>query len=62
MVKSRLKNFTLVITSAVLALAAFIGLFEIIATYRYDRWKAEFAENDNWYGKLTIPSNNEILM
>jgi len=62
MMKSRLKNFALVVTSVVLALAAFIGLFEIIASYRYDRWTAEFAENDNWYGKLTIPSNNEILM
>jgi len=62
MVKSRLKNFALVVTSVVLALAAFIGLFEIIASYRYDRWKAEFAESGNWYGKLAIPSNNEILM
>jgi len=60
-VKAQLKNFTLVIISVVLALAVFIGLFEMTASYHYDSWKAEFAESGNWYGKLAMPSNNEIL-
>ncbi len=60
--KSQIKNLALVITSFVLSLAVFIGLFEIIADFRYEKWKAEFEENGDWYGKLTIPSKNEILM
>jgi lysophospholipase L1-like esterase len=57
-----LKNSLLVITSVVFALAVFAGLFEAVASYRYDRWKAEFVEKGGLYGKLTVPSGNEVLV
>jgi len=57
-----IKNFLLMIISTVLTLAVLVGLFELVSSYRYDKWKEEFKENGDWYGKLTIPSNNEVLM
>ncbi len=57
-----IKNAMLVAVSVVIAIVIFVGFFELTASYRYDQWKAEFGESGDWYGKLTIPSENSVLM
>jgi len=57
-----LKNTVLIIGSVVFAVALVAGLFEGIASYRYDSWKAKFEEKGGLYGKLTIRSDNKVLM
>ena len=39
----------------------FIGTFEIVKNIKYYRWKADF-DNYGWFGKITIPSPNPVLM
>ena len=51
----------LVVVSSTITIILFVGLFEIIKNVQYYRWKADF-DNYGWFGKITIPSPNPILM
>ena len=50
-----------VITSTLLTLILCAGTYEIVEQVQYDRWRAGF-DNAGWFGKLTIPSPNPVLM
>ena len=50
------------LTSIVVSLAVLIGLFEFAGSYRYDQWKAQFPDKYDWFGQLTMPSDNAELM
>lgn len=56
------KNLLLTLASVALSLALFVGAYEIYKSHRYDAWKAEYERSGDWYGKLTIPSANPVLM
>ncbi|MBM3143803.1 MAG: SGNH/GDSL hydrolase family protein [Chloroflexi bacterium] len=51
----------LILLSSILSAVLFIGTFEIISNILYYRWKADF-DNYGWFGKITIPSPNPVLM
>ncbi len=51
----------LILLSSALTAVLFIGAFEIVASIRYDRWKADF-DGSGWFGKITVPSPNPVLM
>jgi lysophospholipase L1-like esterase len=57
-----IKNLLLLATSIVIAVLVFVGIYEGIESSKYDTWKAEFEKNGDWYGKLTKPSENQILL
>ncbi|MEA3275503.1 MAG: SGNH/GDSL hydrolase family protein [Pseudomonadota bacterium] len=48
--------------STLLALALFVGAYELWKSYEYDNWKSEFEETGDWYGKLTVPSENATML
>ena len=52
----------LVLFSSILFLVVFIGAGEWYVQYRYDRWKAAYENSEEWYGGLTIASDNPTLM
>jgi lysophospholipase L1-like esterase len=62
MASSTAKNLALVITSTLLSLALFVGGYEIFKSRQYDAWKTEYEKSGDWYGKLTVPSPNAVLM
>ncbi len=47
--------------SALVSLAVFVAIYEIVKTVRYHRWRENF-DNFGWFEKITIPSQNPALM
>jgi lysophospholipase L1-like esterase len=56
------KNLLLVLFSTLLTLVLLVGGYEIYKSHRYDVWKAEYERSGDWYGMLTMPSPNPVLM
>jgi lysophospholipase L1-like esterase len=56
------KNLLLVIVSILLTTLFFVGSYELVAGWQYDRWRAAFETNGDWFGRLTRPSDNPVLM
>jgi lysophospholipase L1-like esterase len=54
-------KFGLLLLSTTITTVLFVGVFEIVKNIKYYRWKADF-DNYGWFGKLTIPSPNPVLM
>ena len=54
-------KYRLLLLSATIAAVLFVGAFEIAKHVQYYRWKANF-DNFGWFGKITIPSPNPVLM
>lgn len=51
----------LVLFSSLFSLILLIAAFELISTISYYRWKEDF-DNAGWFGKITVPSENPMLM
>ena len=51
----------LLLLSSTITTVLFVGAFELVKNVKYYRWKADF-DNYGWFGKLTIPSPNPVLM
>lgn len=51
----------LILLSSIISAILFVGVFELVASMHYDRWKADF-DSSGWFGKITIPSTNPVLM
>ena len=49
------------LASFFIAIAGFTVVYESIAHIRYYHWKSTF-DNQGWFGKITTPSSNKILM
>jgi lysophospholipase L1-like esterase len=47
--------------SVLVSLVAFVTVYEIVKTVRYHRWRENF-DNFGWFEKITIPSQNPVLM
>jgi lysophospholipase L1-like esterase len=62
MASSVTKNILLAVLSTIVALILFIGAYELVKNYQYEKWKSEYQESGDWYGKLTMPSGNKVLM
>jgi lysophospholipase L1-like esterase len=62
MISNTGKNLILTVFSTLFGLVLFIGAYELVKSQRYDAWKAEYEKSGDWYGKLTIPSPNPVLM
>jgi len=58
----KLKNILLMLFSTLLGVIAFVFIFEFLASYQYDKWKEEFTKSSDWYGMLTVSSENEVLL
>ena len=56
------KNCKLLIASTVFSIIILISASEIFLTFRYKQWREEYLKSGDWYGFLTIPSLNPILM
>jgi lysophospholipase L1-like esterase len=56
------KSVLLATVSTLVTLIIFVTVFELVASYRYDQWKEEFQQSDEWYGMLTIESDNTTLL
>ena len=54
-------KFGLLLISSTLTTVLFVGVFELVKSIKYERWKADF-DNYGWFGKMTIPSPNPVLM
>ena len=61
MVSSIKSKFGLILLSTMISAIIFVGAFELVNTILYYRWKSDF-DNQGWFGKITIPSSNPILM
>jgi lysophospholipase L1-like esterase len=59
---NKVKDILLMLFSTLLGAIVFIFIFEFFASYQYDKWKEEFTQSSDWYGMLTIPSENEVLL
>lgn len=57
----RIGNFALSLVSTVIAIILFIAVFEIVNNVRYATWRKTF-DNQGWFGKITVPSENPVLM
>jgi lysophospholipase L1-like esterase len=58
---SRMSNLGLSVVSAVIAVVLFVGVYEIVNNVRYSMWRKTF-DNQGWFGKITVPSDNPVLM
>ncbi len=56
------KRIALALLSLTLSSLVFVGLYESYRSRIYDQWKADFVDRGDWYGKLTVASQNETLM
>ena len=56
------RRVCLVLFSSILSLIVFIGAYELYANYRYEQWKTAHKNSADWYGGLTIASDNPTLM
>lgn len=54
-------KFGMVLLSSTITTVLFVGVFEIVKNVKYYRWRADF-DNYGWFGKITIPSPNPVLM
>lgn len=56
------KGIIVSLFSLLVSAVVFVGGYEWYQSMKYDRWKAEFEKSEEWYGKMTIPSDNKTLM
>lgn len=56
------KNLLLVVVATVISAALFVGIYELVGSILYERWKSAYDNKGDWYQGLTIPSNNQTLM
>lgn len=56
------RNLLLGLGSTALSFLILVGLYELYARYRHQEWMKQYKESEQWYGGLTIPSTNPILM
>jgi lysophospholipase L1-like esterase len=56
------KKLLLVAVSAVASAALLVGTYEVYKSIQYEQWKSTYHQSREWYGGLTIPSDNETLM
>jgi len=54
-------KFGLSVVSTVIAFVLVVGVFEVVQNSRYLKWRSDF-DNLGWLGKLTVPSENPVLM
>lgn len=57
----RMGKFGLSLVSTVVAIILFVGVFEVVENIRYSIWRENF-DNFGWFGKITVPSENPVLM
>jgi hypothetical protein len=57
-----IKNILLVTVTMTMTLMVFVGSNETYFSSAYDSWKTEFRENGDWYGMLTVPSDNSVMV
>ena len=63
MLSNFFKNMIMIVITAIFTLLILISGYEIYKRFIwYDNWKGNYSKNGDWYGKLTIPSKDEILM
>jgi lysophospholipase L1-like esterase len=56
------KTILMMVISVCLTLVVFFALYEMISSYQYDKWRAEYSESGDWYGNLTVESDNKTLV
>lgn len=54
-------NLALALASTFLTLVLIVSGYEAVANIRYYRWRTRF-DNQGWYGRLTVPSRDPVLM
>lgn len=58
----RSKRIAVALLSLIGSALVFGGGYELFESWRDDRWRADYQENGNWYGTMTVPSNNKTMM
>ena len=56
------KRGLVALASGVLSLLVLVLAFEIFEARRYEQWRADFTGSEGWYGRVTVPSQNPVLM
>ena len=59
---SRSAKTILVIVSSLLTLATATVVYEVWKSKQYDRWRTYYQKKGDWKGRLTVESDNQILM
>jgi lysophospholipase L1-like esterase len=62
MLNERTKRISVALLSLIGSVLVVGGGYEWFESRRYDSWKADYQENGNWYGTMTVPSDNETMM
>ena len=58
-----IKNIIMIVLTAIITLLILISGYELYNRFIwYDNWKAHYSKYGDWYGMLTIPSKDEVLM
>ena len=58
----RPKRIIVALLSLMGSAVVFGGGYECFESWKDDRWRADYQENGNWYGMMTVPSDNETMM
>jgi lysophospholipase L1-like esterase len=58
----RSKRLAVALLSLIGSALVFGGGYELFESWRDDRWRADYQENGNWYGTMTVPSDNKTMM
>ena len=56
------KNALLSLASIIFASGALVGAYELYRDIEYARWHEEYTQKGDWYGQITVPSPDPILM
>jgi lysophospholipase L1-like esterase len=57
-----MKALLTICISVLVTLAMSVLLFELVSSYQYEQWHASFTESGDFYGNLTVASENETLL
>ncbi|MCC6544282.1 MAG: hypothetical protein IT392_07235 [Nitrospirae bacterium] len=58
-----MKTMLMIVLTAVITVLIMISGYEIYKRFFwYEKWKSNYSVNGDWYGMMTIPSKDEVLM
>ena len=60
--KSYRLKWKLIVLSTIASVALFSVFYEVYKRNQYEKWKADYKNEGNWYGTLTVASSNPRLM
>jgi len=58
----RPKRIAVALISLIGSVLVFGGGYELFESWRDKRWRADYQESGNWYGSMTVPSDDKTMM